>query len=58
MRPGSSCHITVFFMIMFGIKDFFIILPYLLGVGCLIFSAIYGLKTWKANKKDGKEDME
>jgi len=45
-------------MIMFGIKDFFIILPYLLGVGCLIFSAIYGLKTWKANKKDGKEDME
>lgn len=43
---------------MFGIKDFMIVLPYLMGLGCVIFSAIYGLKTWSKNKQNGKEDKE
>lgn len=41
---------------MFGIDDFFILLPYLLGVGCLVFSAWYGLKNWSKNDKEEKEE--
>jgi hypothetical protein len=41
---------------MFGIKDVMIVLPYLMGVGCVIFSAVYGLKTWSNNKKSRKEE--
>lgn len=35
-----------------------VVLPYLLGVGCVIFSAIYGLRAWRMNKKSGKEDKQ
>lgn len=31
---------------MFGIKDFFVLLPYILGFICLIFSAWYGVSNW------------
>ena len=40
---------------MFGIDDLFIILPYLLGLGCVLFSAWYGIKNWSKNDKKGKE---
>lgn len=38
---------------MFGIEDPGIYLPYLLAIGCLIFSVWFGITTW--NKED-KED--
>lgn len=38
---------------MLGIDDLFIILPYLLSVLCLIFSAWFGWKYW--NKDDEKD---
>ncbi|MFA6769211.1 MAG: symporter small accessory protein [Parabacteroides sp.] len=31
---------------MFGIDDILIILPYLLGIACVIFSAWYGIRNW------------
>ena len=39
---------------MFGIDDPFIILPYLLSVVCVIFSAWFGLKYF--NKYDEKDE--
>lgn len=39
---------------MFGIHDPLIIAPYLLMVGCVIFSAWYGLKYWNKNDKKDK----
>jgi hypothetical protein len=31
---------------MFGIDDILIILPYLLGIACVIYSAWYGIRNW------------
>jgi hypothetical protein len=39
---------------MFGIDDFFIILPYVLGIACVLFSAWYGLKNWSKDDKEEK----
>lgn len=41
---------------MFGIKDPLILLPYLLGALCLIFSAWYGLKFWNREDRHDKEE--
>jgi len=39
---------------MFGINDPLIILPYLLSVVCVLFSAWFGVKYW--NKDDEKDE--
>jgi hypothetical protein len=31
---------------MFGINDVFILMPYILGLLCVIFSAWYGIANW------------
>ncbi|MEG1581297.1 MAG: hypothetical protein RR386_08560 [Bacteroidaceae bacterium] len=41
---------------MFGISDPLILLPYAMGVGCVVFSVWYGIKNW--NKEDKEEEDE
>lgn len=41
---------------MFGIKDPFILAPYLLMVACVAFSTWYGIKYW--NKDDKKDESQ
>ncbi len=37
---------------MFGINDPGILLAYLLGIGCLVFSIWYGITRWDSEDKD------
>ena len=40
---------------MLGIDDALIWLPYLLSVGCVIFSIWFGVKYWNKNDENDKE---